>query len=228
MPKSVDASQASGVVSKERKRVGRPRSEEAAVAVLGAAYRLGTTLGLKGATVQAISDETGVSKMTIYKWWRNRLQLLIDAYMREASTHLSFPDALPPVEAIRAQATRYLKALQGDMGRFQLAVVAECLAETGSAELFVERYLSVRRANGLAIIRKGQADGSISASRRAEDLYDQIYGTMFYRYQFGLPGLTKDFVEKLVNATLTEGLKADSSTQACRDDSSRASERRRK
>lgn len=219
MPSSRPADQTVTEISRKRKRVGRPRSAEATEAVLGAAYHLGTTRGLKGATIQAISDETGVSKMTIYKWWRNRLQLLIDAYLREASAHLSFPDDLPPVQAIHTQTIRYLEALQGDLGRFQLAVVAECLAETGSTDLFVEHYLSLRRSNGLIIIRAGQADGSITRTRSAEDLYDQIYGTMFYRYQFRLPGLTKTFVQNLVFTTLTGSQTPDLSAFHCHEDS---------
>jgi AcrR family transcriptional regulator len=197
-----DAGEVGGEVAKTRRRPGRPRSEEAAVAVLDAAYRLGASLGLKGATLQAIVDETGVAKMTIYKWWGGRLQLLIDAYMREASAALPIPEDKPPVEAISMHAARYVKALQGDLGRFQLAVLAECLAETGSSTLFVERYLSLRRTRGVAVIQRGKDDGSITAVRSAEDLYDQIYGTIFYRFQFGLPGLTKKFAQQLVLSIL--------------------------
>lgn len=193
-------------VQKVRRRPGRPRSEGATVAVLDAAYRLGASLGLKGATLQAISDDTGVSKMTIYKWWGNRLQLLIDAYLREASAALPLSATDPPVQAIQAHAARYVQALQGDLGRFQLAVLAECLAETGGSALFVERYLSVRRSLGVSVIQRGQAEGSISATRRAEDLYDQIYGTIFYRFQFGLPGLDAAFVQNLVGTTLQTGM----------------------
>lgn len=193
-------------VQQARRRPGRPRSEGATVAVLDAAYRLGASLGLKGATLQAISDDTGVSKMTIYKWWGNRLQLLIDAYLREASASLPISAADPPVQAILAHAARYVEALQGDLGRFQLAVLAECLAETGGSALFVERYLSVRRGLGVAVIQRGQADGSIGAKRPAEDLYDQIYGTIFYRFQFGLPGLDQAFVQDLVATTFEAGM----------------------
>ena len=185
-----------------RRRPGRPRSEEAAVAVLEAAYRLGAAHGLKGATVQAITDETGVSKMTIYKWWGNRLGLLIDAYLQQASLALPLADEGSAAIAIGAHATLYVRALQGDLGRFQLAVLAECLAETGSSALFVERYLSLRRERGVAVIRRGQGDGSVKSTRAAEDLYDQIYGTIFYRFQFGLPGLTEAYVRDLVFFTL--------------------------
>ena len=177
-----------------RRRRGRPRSDAATSAVLDAAYRLSATEGLRGATIQAIAGESGVSKMTIYKWWEGRLQLLIDAYMRQATVMLPLSETLPPPEAIRAHVQQYLVALRGDLGRVQLAVLAECMAETGTSEIFVERYLSVRRTLGVRVIRRGQRDGSIPSKRPAEALYDQIYGTIFYRFQFGLKGLDKAFV----------------------------------
>ena len=182
------------------RRRGRPRSDAATSAVLDAAYRLSATEGLRGATIQAIAAESGVSKMTIYKWWEGRLQLLIDAYMRQATVMLPLSEALPPLEAIHAHVQQYLVALRGDLGRVQLAVLAECMAETGTSEVFVARYLSVRRTLGVRVIRRGQRDGSIASTRPAEALYDQIYGTIFYRFQFGLKGLDKAFVQSLVDA----------------------------
>jgi AcrR family transcriptional regulator len=182
------------------RRRGRPRSETASAAVLDAAYRLSATVGLRGATIQAIAVESGVSKVTIYKWWPSRLELLIDAYLRHTNVVLPLSETLPPARAIHAHALRYVTALKGDLGRVQLAVLAECMAETGSSALFVERYLSIRRRLGVQVIERGQADGSISSARPAEAIYDQIYGTMFYRYQFGLKELNRAFVRSLVDA----------------------------
>ena len=152
--------------------------------------------------MQAIAAASGVSKMTIYKWWETRLHLLIDAYMRQATLLLPISETAPPLEAIRAHALHYLHALHGDFGRVQMAVLAECLAETSDSRVFVDRYLSIRRALGLRVIRRGQRDGSIAAQASAELLYDQIYGTIFYRYQFGLSGLNKAFVDRLVTSVL--------------------------
>jgi AcrR family transcriptional regulator len=191
------------------RRRGRPRSDAATSAVLDAAYRLSAAEGLRGATIQAIAAESGVSKMTIYKWWEGRLQLLIDAYMRQATAMLPLSEELPPAEAIHAHVQQYLVALRGDLGRVQLAVLAECMAETGTSEVFVARYLSVRRTLGVRVIRRGQRDGSIASKRPAEALYDQIYGTIFYRFQFGLKGLDKAFVQALVDAAFAaEGPKS--------------------
>jgi len=184
---------------------GRPRSEVAASAVLDAAYRLCAADGLRGATMQAIAAESGVSKMTIYKWWDARLPLLIDAFLRQTTVVLPLSVIDAPVIAIGEHALRYVAALQGDLGRVQLAVLAECMAETGSAALFVERYLRIRRQLGVSVIRRGQRDGSIRATRPAAALYDQIYGTIFYRFQFGLAGLDKAFVKALVDSTLEVG-----------------------
>ena len=192
----------SAVPADAPRRAGRPRSESAALAVLDAAYRLTAETGLKGATMQAIAAASGVSRMTIYKWWASRLHLLIDAYLRQATLLLPISEAEPAAEAIRTHAVHYLRALQGDLGRVQMAVLAECLAETGDARAFVDRYLSIRRALGLRVIRSGQRDGSIAARAPAELLYDQIYGTIFYRYQFHLPGLDEPFVDRLVTTVL--------------------------
>jgi AcrR family transcriptional regulator len=187
------------------RRAGRPRSEAATTAVLDAAYRLSADLGLRGASMQAIASASGVSKMTVYKWWPSRLHLLIDAYLRQATLLLPMSEAAPPLEAIQAHALGYLAALQGDLGRVQLAVLAECMAEHGNAELFVERYLRRRRDLGVRVIRRGQRDGSITADRPAEALYDQIYGAIFYRCQFGLGGLHRAFVASLIAAVLQPG-----------------------
>lgn len=181
------------------RRRGRPRSDAATSAVLDAAYRLSATEGLRGATIQAIAAASGVSKMTIYKWWEGRLQLLIDAYMRQATVMLPLSETLPPPAAIHAHVQQYLVALRGDLGRVQLAVLAECMAESGNSALFVARYLRVRRALGVRVIRRGQRDGSIASQRPAEALYDQIYGTILYRFQFGLKGLDRAFVQSLVD-----------------------------
>ena len=140
--------------------------------------------------------------MSIYKWWPSRLALLIDAYLRHAAQLLPLPEHGNPVQVLRAHVSAYARALGEDLGRVQLAVVAECLAHTGSAHLFSERYLSHRRARLLDIIQRGQRDGAITATEDAGDLYDRIYGTLFYQYVFGFGQLSAPYARRLVDAVL--------------------------
>ena len=83
-----------------------------------------------------------------------------------------------------------------------MAVLAECPAEPGDSRAFVDRYLSIRRALGLREIRRGQSDGNIAAQVATEQLYGPLYGTIFFRYQFHLPGLDEAFVDRLVTSVL--------------------------
>ncbi len=108
-----------------------------------------------------------------------------------------------PFTRITKHAAAYAVALNSDFGKVQLAVIAECISRTGSAKIFSERYLGIRRDISLAIIKDGQKDGSIVASEPAGDLYDRIYGTLFYEYVFGFRPLTADYACKLVKSVLS-------------------------
>ena len=116
-------------VEQSPRRRGRPRSESAADAVLDAAYQLVAEAGLKGATMEAITARSGVSKMTIYKWWGARLPLLIDAFLRRSTLLFPISQTAAPVRAMQDHARRYVKALEGDLGHVMRAVIAECMAE---------------------------------------------------------------------------------------------------
>ncbi len=185
-------------------RRGRPRSGETEQAILDSAYRIMASAGLAAASIDAIARDSGVSRMTIYKWWPTREALLIDAFLRQASAMLPLPDKGDPLLRLRKHASAYVEALNGDFGKVQLAVVAECIAGTGSAKIFSERYLALRRDIAVGIIRAGQKDGSIISPEPAGDLYDRIYGTLFYQYVFGFRSLTRDYAEKLVASVLTK------------------------
>lgn len=188
---------------KSQARRGRPRSASAETAVLEAAYRLIAGKGLATATIDAIARASKVSKMTIYKWWPSREALLVDAFLRHASRMLRLADEGDARLAIRRHAAAYTEALVGEFGAVQLAVVSDCIARTGSAALFGERYLAVRRGIGTAIIERGQREGTITRASAAGDLYDRIYGTLFYRYVFGLKPLSPAYARTLVDSLLT-------------------------
>ncbi|MDD1533462.1 MULTISPECIES: TetR/AcrR family transcriptional regulator [unclassified Bradyrhizobium] len=185
-------------------RRGRPRSIETSNAILESAYALMASTGLAATTIDAVARHSGVSKMTIYKWWPSREALLIDAFLRHAAQMLPLPPVSSGSPAARARrhAAAYAEALQGEFGKVQLAVISECISKTGSAELFYARYLQFRRDALVEMIAAGQHDGSILAEGPAEDLYDAIYGSLFYRYVFGIAPITPGYARNLVDLIL--------------------------
>jgi len=185
-------------------RRGRPRSIETTNAILESAYALMAATGLAATTIDAIARHSSVSKMTIYKWWPSREALLIDAFLHHAAQMLPLPPASSGTAAARARrhAAAYAEALQGEFGKVQLAVISECISKTGSAELFYARYLQFRRDALVDMITAGQKDGSILAEGLPEDLYDAIYGSLFYRYVFGIAPITPAYARSLVDLVL--------------------------
>ncbi|WP_234683081.1 TetR/AcrR family transcriptional regulator [Bradyrhizobium monzae] len=185
-------------------RRGRPRSIETTNAILESAYTLMATTGLAATTIDAVARHSNVSKMTIYKWWPSREALLIDAFLHHAAQMLPLPpvSAGTPAARARRHAAAYAEALQGEFGKVQLAVISECISKTGSAKLFYARYLQFRRDALVDMIATGQHDGSILAEAPAEDLYDAIYGSLFYRYVFGIAPITPAYARNLVDLVL--------------------------
>jgi AcrR family transcriptional regulator len=185
-------------------RRGRPRSIETTNAILESAYTLMAKTGLAATTIDAVARHSNVSKMTIYKWWPSREALLIDAFLHHAAQMLPLPPASAGTPAARARrhAVAYAEALQGEFGKVQLAVISECISKTGSAELFYARYLQFRRDALVEMIATGQRDGSICAEAPAGDLYDAIYGSLFYRYIFGIAPITPAYARSLVDLVL--------------------------
>jgi len=190
----------------EATRRGRPRSVATTNAVLQSAYALMATTGLAATSIDAVARASGVSKMTIYKWWPSREALLIDAFLNHASPMLPLPMPLPlagtPANRLRRHASAYAEALQGEFGRVQLAVISECISKTGSAEIFYERYLRYRRTALVELIAAGQQDGSIGAAGAPGDLFDAIYGSLFYRYIFGIKPISPAQARNLVDTLL--------------------------
>ena len=183
-------------------RRGRPRSVAAEVAVLETTYRLLVEHGLAATSIDAIARESRVSKMTICKWWPRREALLVDAFLRQAGLLLPFASEGPPLAGMCAHAAAYAEALAGEFGRVQLAVIAECITGTGSAAEFATRHLSIRRDLGVGIIGQGQQDGSIRDDTAAGELYDRLYGTLFYQSSFSLRPVHAAHARRLVGAIM--------------------------
>jgi AcrR family transcriptional regulator len=63
----------------QRRRPGRPRSEEAERAIIDAALRVFAEHGVEGLCIEEVAAKAGVGKATIYRRWPGKEDLLLDA-----------------------------------------------------------------------------------------------------------------------------------------------------
>src|SRR5580658_3505664 len=64
--------------------LGRPRSEVARRAVLHAVDDLLVDVGYAAMTMKGIAERAGVGRQTVYRWWSNKAEILLEACVADA------------------------------------------------------------------------------------------------------------------------------------------------
>jgi AcrR family transcriptional regulator len=147
-----------------RGRFQQKQWEQRAEAILHALERLSAEHGFGAVTMDALADEVGISKATLYQHFDSKDELLAELLKRHLDRFLASLEStadLPPIErlcaAMRMLMDGHLTPLQG------LIVVGrdEALPVFYSTPALIERHN--RTISTLAaIIEQGQADGSIT------------------------------------------------------------------
>jgi AcrR family transcriptional regulator len=85
---------------------GRPRSDQSRQAILQASLDLVREIGYPATTVEGIAARAGTGKQTIYRWWRSKADIVLEALNATAIREVPVPDtgSLPDdlVEFLRA------------------------------------------------------------------------------------------------------------------------------
>ena len=196
-------------VGSQQKRRGRPRSEKAHEAILTAAADLLLARGLGAVSMDAVAEQAGVSKATIYRWWPTKETLALDALHHEWA--VAQPDARS-TGSLRGDLLSLLRPwvrLVGKRpyGRVIAALVAEAQADPAFAEQYRERFVEPRRAQARPILVRAIERGELPASTDIELALDLLYGPLYHRLLHGHAPLNERFLRGLVD-TVLDGLSA--------------------
>ncbi|OWR29942.1 hypothetical protein CDO73_12750 [Saccharibacillus sp. O23] len=64
-----------------KRKPGRPPSQHSRQAIFVAAMKLLKEQGLRKMTIDKVAEQAGVSKATIYRWWNDKVQMSMDAFL---------------------------------------------------------------------------------------------------------------------------------------------------
>lgn len=186
--------------SGERARRGRPRSEEADRAILGAATELLAERGLAGMSIEEVAARAGVGKATIYRRWRSRGTLALDAFVREFEGLQPVPDT----GTLRGDLLAALRAwvwtvTRTPMGRVLLGLIAEAQHDPALAEAWRTQVMEPLRAQRTVMIKRAVARGEIPASTDPDVVLDLLYGASYHRLLHGHRPLTDAFIRDAVD-----------------------------
>ena len=171
------------VMTPEARRAGRPRSERARQAVLNAVLELAAEEGAAGLNMEAIAKRAGVSKETLYRWWRSKTEVVLDALAERGQRTIPLPDTGSLHKDLRTFLRSTIDSAEPSTVQLLHAIAAAAATDESVAVDVRDRFLATRRAALRQLLDRGVARAEITAAQAALAI-DLIYGSMWYRLIF--------------------------------------------
>lgn len=184
---------------------GRPRSQEARRAILGATEGLLREHGYAGLSIDEVARRAGVSKRTIYRWWPSKGALVAEAFTETAVERHHDIDT----GRVRDDLIGYLQSLFADVDRpgktaALRSMMAEAQSDPGFAADFAV-FIAGRRDLLCSMLQRGADRGEIDPAADLDVAVDFVFGLYWYRMLVGHLPLDQALAQTMTD-TLLDGL----------------------
>jgi AcrR family transcriptional regulator len=156
---------------------------------------------MSGFTMEAVAEQAKASKATVYRHWKSRTALLVDAM------DVAFPFSAPPATGrLRHDLVQLLDTQQGRLrdgpyARLLAAFIDAAEREPALAALHFD-LTERRRQLGLAVLRSAQARGEIPPEADLEVAVDLLGSPVFYRRLIAHREFPVGYSESIINHVL--------------------------
>ena len=181
-----------------------PRVERSRQAILDATRELLADGDVGSLTVEAIATRSGVAKTTIYRRWRDKWELALDAVMIDMIPRFEKPvdvgdtrkELLTFVnQVVRMQASApFGPAMQG--------LVSQIATDPELARVYRDQVVQPRMDQLAPVIERGIARGDLRPDTDVRLVHELLVGPIFYRLLFSGAPLTRNLGPRIVDAIL--------------------------
>ncbi|MEO0684010.1 MAG: TetR/AcrR family transcriptional regulator, partial [Cyanobacteria bacterium J06649_11] len=154
---------------------GRPRCEEAHKKILKAAYELLDEVGFMDLTIEGVAARAEVGKPTIYRRWKTKAQLAMDAFLARVTPEIAFPDTGSVEEDFREQMNKIVKLMNSSRGEVLATVIGSGQVDSDLISTFRENWLLPRREDAKRIFQRGVERRELRDDVDAELAIDTLY-----------------------------------------------------
>ena len=188
---------------------GRPRSEAARRAILRAALDLVLEHGLAQMTMDQVAARAGVSKATIYRWWRSKPELTLDALYADWESVRPLPRETGTLRGDLLALIRPWIRLVTSTGssRVLAALINEAQRDPYFAARYRARLVQPRRDRAQAIFEAAIERDELPPGTNLELAVDLLYGPLYHRLLHRHAALDERFAAEVVD-TVVAGLAA--------------------
>ncbi|AWT56138.1 TetR family transcriptional regulator [Mycolicibacterium smegmatis] len=179
---------------------GRRPAQDVRRDVLAAVADLLFTEGMAGFTIDKVAARSGVSKVTIYKWWPSKGALALDGYFAKVEPRLAFPDTGDIEADLRSQLHAFLRVIRDTPAGTVIAeLIGGAQTDPELKAAFMQRYSGPRRSFAVAAMRRAQERGQLAAHVDPETVIDQLWGACYNRLLVPDQPLSEQFVDALLD-----------------------------
>jgi AcrR family transcriptional regulator len=152
--------------------------------------------------MDAIAARAGVGKNTIYRRWRSKEELIVDALSELTAEHHGPADG--DVRTLLLEHVRDLERVFGDplLGRLLPGLLGELQSNPEFAAAWSDRVVRPRRQAIVALLRRALERGELRRGTDPEPIADLLVGPTLLRhvFPFGLPEVPARYAEELLEA----------------------------
>ncbi|WP_045747285.1 TetR/AcrR family transcriptional regulator [Actinoplanes rectilineatus] len=180
------------------------RNERSRRAILDAALALLTETGYSRMTIEAIAARAGVGKQTIYRWWRSKGAVVLDALV----DGLPAAAALPDTGDIHADLRAVIRATVAEFADPHLsattrALTIETLADAELAAQVRDRLLRPQLDQVRDRLESARRAGQIRDDAPLDQVVELLFGPIYHRWLLRTGPLTEPYADTLVTLALT-------------------------
>ncbi|MEV6518835.1 TetR/AcrR family transcriptional regulator [Micromonospora chalcea] len=176
------------------------RNEQSRRAILAAALELLTETGYSALTVEAIAARAGVGKQTIYRWWRGKGAVILDALADDMPEVVALPDT----GDLRADLRQVLRATVAEFADPRLsattrAITIETLADEDLAAQARDRLLRPQLNAVRARLEAAREAGQVRPDVALDLVVELLFGPLYHRWLLRNGPLTDDYADGIVD-----------------------------
>jgi AcrR family transcriptional regulator len=159
---------------------------------------------VRALTVEGVAARSGVAKTTIYRRWRDKWELALDAVMIDMLPRFANP---VDVGDTRKELITFLDAVtklwaSPPYGPAMQGLVSEIATEPELARVYREQVVEPRREQLRPVIERGIARGDLRPETDVRLVHELLVGPILYRLLLSGPPLDRKLTTSLVDAVL--------------------------
>ncbi|MEU4561638.1 TetR/AcrR family transcriptional regulator [Actinoplanes sp. NPDC023936] len=177
------------------------RNERSRRAILTAALDLLAETGYSELTIEAIAARAGVGKQTIYRWWRGKGAIILEALVESIAAAEAV--ALPDTGDLAADLRTVMRATVAEFADPKLsattrAITIETLGDESLGEQVRDQLLRPQLDAVKDRLRAGRAAGQVRAGIDLDQAVELLFGPLYHRWLLRTGPLTDDYADGIV------------------------------